>query len=133
VTLLAWVLGDWRAKAITGCQDAIIVLGYVCVYGSCRGPLLGQALTRWLIEDVALMVVCLVSAWRAERYWPLWASSCALLLLVTDVMMLVEPRITFWADLSASYVWKILLTISVLYGVWQRVRAKRRLSAAQRQ
>ena len=122
VTLLAWWKGDWRARAITTCQIAIIAVGYYCTYGPCRR--VGHQWAQWFAEDIVLLAVCVACALRAQRYWPIWASSCALLVLVTDVLMFVDPRITAWADLAASYVWRILLSGAVLSGVWPAVRAR---------
>ena len=123
MALLAWWKGDWRARAITTCQVAIIAWGYYCFYGPYRGNPWAQPRWQFLAEDIVLLAICLASTLRAKRYWPLWASSFALLDLVTDVTMLVVPSLTPWAGVAASHVWKYLLSGAVLSGVWPSVRA----------
>jgi len=121
--VLSWWKGDWQARAITACQMVIMAIGYFWTYG------LHQPTDRphwwWYAEDFVLLAACLAGVPRAKRYWPIWASSFALLILLTDLFMLIGPQITFWADLAASFVWNYLLTATILIGVWPSVRASR--------
>jgi hypothetical protein len=95
-----------------------ITVGYYCFTRSCEGwPLLLHPPWRWLIEDVAIVALCLWSTLRAERYWVLWASVFALLQMVTDVLFSFA-RVTVWADQSAGVIWVYLTSAAILWGVW---------------
>jgi hypothetical protein len=118
--------GDGRARAIcAGVGVSIAASAYACRTWSCWGagspPLMAW---RGLSEDVPVLMICLACAWRAERYWVLWASSFALLSLVTDLLTLTLG-VTPWANGSASIVWTQGLTTTLLVGVWSgRPRAR---------
>ena len=69
--------------------------------------------------------ICLVCAWRADRYWVLAASAFALLSVVTDAMSFI-PGVSPWASGSADIVWAYGLNTTVLIGVWPSVGARER-------
>ncbi|MEO8115439.1 MAG: hypothetical protein ABI655_13720 [Phenylobacterium sp.] len=72
-----------------------------------------------------MLAVCLACARRADRYWVVWASSFALLNLITDLMGLLIPRVTFWSYEAAGFVWVDLFDAAILSGVWSTARARR--------
>lgn len=125
VALLAAWRGDWRARAISGCQVATIAVGYYAEYGPFPHNPATLPKGRWLIEDVAMLAICLAASLHARRYWPIWASSFALLLLITDLTLTVNPNISFWEDVAASYVWRILTTAAVFAGLWPSLRRRK--------
>ena len=121
VALLALWRGDWRARAICACTGVTLVASaYACHTWACWGPQAPPLMVwRGLAEDLPILVVCLVCVRRAERYWVLWASSFALLSVITDLLAFV-PGVTPWADGSAGIVWAHGLTTTVLIGLWPR-------------
>jgi hypothetical protein len=125
VALIALWKGDWRARVI-GCSEVVMLAvgDYLCHTWACWGaaapPLM---LWRATIEDGFVLAICLACAWRAERYWVLWACSFGLLGVVSDTMGVFVPRVTAWADASASIIFTYLVVATVLVGVWSSPRA----------
>ena len=124
MTLIAFWRGDWRARAISASVAAPGILGlYVCrvwaCWGAGRPPIMAW---RPMIDDAIALLVCLVCAWRADRYWVLAASAFALLSVITDAMSFI-PGVSPWASGSADIVWAYGLNTTVLIGVWPSVRA----------
>ena len=123
--LIAFWRGDWRARAISACQVMLDALSsYICLTWACWGagrpPIMAW---RPMGEHGILLMVCLACVWRAERYWLLWASSFALLFVITDTMSFI-PGVSPWASGSANVVWNFALDATVLVGVWPSVRAR---------
>jgi len=118
VALTALWRGDWRARAVGACHAVSLLAGiYVCHTLSCWSPTgLQFATWRWLAEDLPVLVVCLACAWRAERYWVLWASSFSMLAVISDLMG-GFPGISAWSGASADLVWNYGLITTVLIGV----------------
>jgi len=61
-------------------------------------------------------------ALRTRRYWPLFAGGFQLLVIITHVGHLIDPRISGWAYLTAQLVWAYLVLISIAYGAWTAPR-----------
>lgn len=94
----------------------------VCHAWACFGPERPPVLA-WRATgcDVVVLAVCLACAWRAERYWVLWATSFAVLPLVTDGVALI-PGVTLWANGSAGLVWAYGSVAAAMVGIWQASR-----------
>jgi hypothetical protein len=120
VALAAVAKGDWRARAMAACiVTTEIVEHYGCDNAWCWGPPIPAVVVwRWMTEDLALVAICLACAWRARRYWVLVASSFAILILATDVMLSFLHGVSGWAAGSANIVWNYALSATILWGVW---------------
>lgn len=118
--LFALWRGDWAARTIAaGLCLSIFSEAYVCHTWTCFAP--GQPpLPPWRVEvgfDILNLAICLACAWRARRYWILWATSFALLNVLIDLGAFV-PNLSPWAYGSAGVVWTYSQATVVLIGVW---------------
>jgi len=52
---------------------------------------------------------------RGRRYWTIWATASALLMLVTDVLS-ITADLTSWSYGSAKLTWSYAMTGSLLVG-----------------
>lgn len=118
--------GDWRAQAIASSQVVGFVLGeYICRTWTCWGPTRAPIMAwRGTAADLVTLTICLACAYRADRYWVLWASAFAVLTVATDLTGALLPGVTPWAIGSAGIVWAYLLNATILIGVWSSARAK---------
>lgn len=78
---------------------------------------------HWLEQawDIVILATCVICALRSNRYWTIWASSFALLSVVTPALRFM-PGVGWWAYLSAERVWAILLVAALLAGAWSASR-----------
>lgn len=131
MTLIVVWRGGWRERVITASQVSQLLSVRVLVWlGIYDGA---TPVWRLLASDTGLLVICLVCAWRTERYPLLWASSCALLTVAANIMGLFVPGVTFWAYASASIIWSYLLSACVMWSAlsdppqgWRQAAAKAR-------
>lgn len=129
VALLALWKGGWRTRALSLAQVVLFAAEpFFCHTWACwAGPERPLMLWRLIAEDSAMLALCLVCAFRADRYWVFWTSSLSLLCVITDAMGLM-PGLTSWAFASAAVVWGYLTEVTIAMGVWSEARA----GAAQR-
>lgn len=115
IALLAIWKGEWPGRAV----GAAIMLKLVIE----ANTVVHWTPPAWsdLALDLLILGACLLGALRSGRYWTIWASSFALLSVVTHAMQFV-PGIGMWAYLSARRVWAILLLATMLGGVISRAR-----------
>ena len=96
---------------------------------------MGPAVWRFLLDDTAILALCLFCALRADRYWVIVASSFALLGVVSDLAVYI-PGVSLWAFMSASLVWSYAVGLAVLWGVLthrpSQTAPRRRISAGSR-
>lgn len=113
LTLALWK-GGWRERAIA------IALGVEIV--------LETDLFHWrlsagetLVLDLSILVVCLLTALRSERYWTIAASSFALLSVITPAFRLARG-VSNWAYLSLERLWYLFLLGALCAGLYALLR-----------
>ena len=109
----AWVLIGWVWPYVTG--------RYLCSHWCVGGP---HPLRPWLslADDLALLIVYVLVAWRADRYWIVWTGSFAMLSMLTDALAIVVPGTTIWAYASADIVWMYFSAATIIWGCLERGR-----------
>jgi hypothetical protein len=129
VTVLALWRGGWRERVVAVAFQPfswglVLLAGrFICSDFCClAGP---HPLKPWLslINDLVLFAACAWSAWRADRYWIIWAGALAWLSVLTDALAIAMPGMTEWAYSSADLVWAYLFGAALLWGA---VGARRR-------
>jgi hypothetical protein len=75
-----------------------------------------------LLLDAALLGLYLWIALRSARFWPLFAAAFALLLVVTHLGRVVDPRVSGWAYLTGGLVFAYLMLFAIGYGAWTAAR-----------
>lgn len=119
VTALAFWRGGWRERAVAGSQLATVLWAHqVCVLWTCWRGSPPLAMVNAIIVDPLALAVCIACSVRAPSYWPLWASSLALLQIVVDLVALLQPGWGSWPLAAASYILTYLVYVTVLWGVW---------------
>jgi hypothetical protein len=83
------------------------------------------------IADTALLVVLVVVALRAAKYWPLAGASIQLLAVITHVAKLLDVGMGQWAYITAGVIWSYALMVALSIGVWNHARAGRAPARAQ--
>lgn len=106
VLLSAFWKGGWRERLVASVFAAPtalhFLLGHRAYYRVSSGP--------WAVAlDLALLVACLICVHRARRYWVIWAAALALLEVVGDMTMLLDPKVTYWAAASAGVIFSWIL------------------------
>lgn len=130
--LFALWKGGWRERALAGVHQANSMIAYWCLATHCPlngywGPL-GWRMAWDLTSDSAILVTCLIGAWRSDRWWVMWASAFALARVVTDLFSL-HPDVTYWAAASANIMWEHLINACLVWGV---IDYRRQLAAQKR-
>lgn len=129
---LAALRGSWRERSIAGVWLATIVFNVIGRKLS-GGPLLGSAtatLLCFVVEDLAILAVCLACVLRCQRWWVLWATSAFVVILAIDLVTWLVPGVTMWANLSANLVFNYLFGAAVIWGSLASERPQARLAAA---
>lgn len=117
VCLFALLRGGWRERLV----GFVLLLQFVtqspAIFPLKVPPWCPPAL------DVLILAACVACALRSRRYWTIFASSFALLSVITNFLELA-PEIGGWAHASADRVWTILLVASLLAGAWTARRSR---------
>jgi hypothetical protein len=123
LAILAFAIGGWRERMIA----TIVAIGWSIGIAA----MLGAPSPLWmrLGWDIIILAACVFAARRSHRYWPLWASSFALLEVVTYALKSFRG-VGYWAYLSMQRVWLILLFASLIAGLWSSARERRAAIAA---
>jgi hypothetical protein len=76
--------------------------------------------TQWAVLgfDVALLGLYLWLSMRTQRYWPLFVAGFQLLIVVTHVARVADPRVSGWAYLTAQLLFSYLILITIGYASW---------------
>ncbi|MEO8115570.1 MAG: hypothetical protein ABI655_14380 [Phenylobacterium sp.] len=119
VSLVLWK-GDWRGRVIASLELTMYLTENDWIV-PWRRPV-GYTLAL----DIVTLAACVACALRGDRYWTLWASSIALLIVATDLVRPLAGGITKWAYLSAQWTWNYLMLAVLLSGVWSIHRARTR-------
>lgn len=79
---------------------------------------------QWAVSlfDGGLTVLYLWIGLRSRRYWPLFAAGFQLLVMITHLGHVLDPRISGWAYLTAQLLWAYLVMIAIGYGSWTAPR-----------
>lgn len=125
IALIAFWKGGPQVRVVAA---TTLVVGFVAPYFGCFHYFACPA-WRELAGDGLMLAICLACLARAERYWLVWATSFALLSVITDLLGLV-PGVTFWAFASLNWIWLYLLNLAVLWGAWEMPRARAPMSPA---
>ncbi|MEO8115417.1 MAG: hypothetical protein ABI655_13605 [Phenylobacterium sp.] len=124
LSLVLWK-GGWRERLLA----ATLMVTFLGSYGvQAVGLYAGRQPWRipgWygLGGDLVVLAICLTVALSSGRYWTIWASSLALLILVTHLLRPFATGVTMWAYQSAQLVWLYLLLAVLLGGAWQGSRS----------
>lgn len=80
--------------------------------------------TQWEIfgVDTALLGLYVWIALRSRRYWPLFATGFQVLVVVTHLGRVVDPRVSGWAYITAGLIWAYLVLFTIGYGAWTAPR-----------
>lgn len=70
---------------------------------------------RSLTDDLVLLAACLIAVRGARRYWVIWTAALALLEVVTDATVLLDPDVTLIAFGSANIIWSWCLAAVVMW------------------
>ncbi|MEO8115571.1 MAG: hypothetical protein ABI655_14385 [Phenylobacterium sp.] len=81
------------------------------------------------LTDVVILAVCLTCALRSDRYWPIWASSFALLTIVVHLVWPLTSGLTSWTHTWAMDIWFSLMATALLSGAWSTHRERVRAAA----
>jgi hypothetical protein len=76
----------------------------------------------YLVADLALCILYFWLAFRSRRYWPLFAASFQLLVILTHLGIVLDPSVRGWAYLTAEIIWSYLVLMTVAYGSWTAPR-----------
>lgn len=76
--------------------------------------------TQWQVMavDVALLMLYVWLAMRSRRFWPLFASAFALLIVATHMAHALDTGVSGWAYLTAALIWSYLALFAIGYGAW---------------
>ena len=76
--------------------------------------------TQWAVLgfDLLLLGLYLWLAFRSPRYWPLFVAGFQLLIVITHVARIADPRVSGWAYLTAQLLWSYLVLLAIGYGAW---------------
>jgi hypothetical protein len=127
VALIVFVLAMWRgdssARAIASIVLAASVANHL-FFKAAQATAWSHPVALWanLVGDIAILAVCLGCARRTQAYWVIWASSVALVAVVTDLSGALFSGVTLWAYGSAVLVWFHALNGVVLWGALSRPR-----------
>ncbi|MBX9617053.1 MAG: hypothetical protein K2X25_15785 [Caulobacteraceae bacterium] len=123
VGILAFAKGDEPERLAMGAYllgwlAAMLVQDGQAIHGSWQLGLFAL--------DVVMLLVFGGIAWKFRRNWPIWAAALQLIVLVSHVVIVIDPRAgmrSFYTVLNlASY--GILLTIGIgSFWAWQERRA----------
>ena len=61
-------------------------------------------------------------AFRTRRHWPLFVAGFQLLIVITHMARLADPRVSGWAYLTAQLLWSYLVLLTIGYASWTAPR-----------
>ncbi|MEO8115568.1 MAG: hypothetical protein ABI655_14370 [Phenylobacterium sp.] len=120
-TSLALWKGGWPGRTVA---VALLLVNLQHLAFWAGSPSWGLPLWYEAGEDIVMLAVCLACALRSDRYWTLWASSFALLILMMDLVRPLTTGVTNWAYASSQLVWFYLLLAVLLSSAWPSGRAR---------
>lgn len=87
--------------------------------------------TQWstFIVDGAYLALMLYVALRSDRYWPLAATACQLLSVITHAARMVDSALGEWAYVTANVIWTQLSLVALGIGVLGAWRQRRKRQA----
>ncbi|MEO8115416.1 MAG: hypothetical protein ABI655_13600 [Phenylobacterium sp.] len=115
--------GGWRERLVAASFFAIAFVGYG-TWQPWRVPA-----WYWSVVDAIMLAMLVALALRGDRYWLIWMSSLALLLVVTHLMEPLITGVTGWALASAQMIWWYLSLALLLSAAWSHSRDRGRPSA----
>lgn len=72
--------------------------------------------------DIALLALYFWVAFRTRRHWPLFVAGFQLLIVITHMARLADPRVSGWAYLTAQLLWSYLVLLTIGYASWTAPR-----------